>query len=890
MRHGRTINGSRFHLGLLSLTAVAIAACLATGPGAVASAQGTPGDLPPPAPATTPATGPATAASTEPSTAPSDAPLGAELATQPAAVPATQPDAQDSAAVEALMHSAKSLSTSARFGRADRLIALTAMAYRLDPSNCQVNWMLGNIYQSQLRLVDASRRFNVCVTASPDEFAQALQWIDTTRRALQTAEGQIAFLQGVMARKDLAGYIRAEAAAQEALILYGNYDRAGAAKAVEQSLQLDSRQLTALNLKLSSATQPAERATIMVDMLQGAPSYDSAAWSLGNLLSSVGMYDEAMAFFEYAWQVRQFRRNDLTTIESQMFVTDYFNVMIDAAAWGNDPKLAARAIEIFQPMLKHYTRSVDLRTLLVEAYRMAGQAEQANKLVTEMSDYYVARAKEQAADSSAPLAAEMAWFYLVTKPDAQQALLFARKAVELNSVNPGYQRILGAAELASSQASLKTAGLGRLKDMLDRDVYAAVLLAIHTDATAGDDQEAVQLKAKAMAAALDFGRSGPAFRRLMAALPSVRKDLKDAAARQQVAKAMDAFDRQTLAMILTPEKFVSVTFKAPESVITGQKLPIEATLTNLSGRDIPLGTQGMINPVVRFTAVVMRDGKEQARFSELPMAVWPAPKYLAAGKSLTTTVRLDSGDLAAYLDASPLDEFVLRIEPMIDPIEQITPTREVRGGLKRDFASGLPTLKVEPLTIARRTLLSAAKARPDNAPMTASDAYKSMLGVIAQDQIIRGQLDDKLRSAVQVGSLLTLARRVEQNRGSLPEGVSKVFDKWQLVSMLQALLKDESPLVRSAAIVSMGDVTLDGFTKSPLPVTGNFYDKLFKPLTTDPHPLVRLRMAELLAVSGIKDAQALLKDFSNDKDPLIAQLATEFLTLINRETKPEERP
>ncbi|MFB3893649.1 MAG: HEAT repeat domain-containing protein [Phycisphaerae bacterium] len=839
---------------------------------------------------------PAQAQTTTPASAPA-------TSTAPAASP------EDAMACESLRHSFRELSIREAPARAARMIALVGFADKLVPGDCRTKLLLASVYEAQAQIAKALAALQPCAEADPSDHVLAMRWLRLKLIAEDSADGRVRVLRDIANSPGQTDATRSEAAARCGRVLLGMPDsKREAMKAFDQALKFDPGQPLAITDRLSNIASPTplERLDGMLNMLQGNPTYFQASAEAANVLDGAGVYDRAVEFYEYTWKIYQLRKQEDLSRGTQTFLTQYFNGLLDAAqalhktgpastpaggpgergpaklpsasapataaAAGDMPlkggpvdfvpseaqaDMARKAIKIFEPLIEKYPQSVDLRSMLVEAYRAAGLPEKADAAVKDMEAAYVKKTKD-AITLSSNLAGEMAWFYVMTLPDPAKALDFAQKAESINATDADVQRVLGAAELLSPKADFRRKGFERLGYLArGGDNYSAVLLAEYD--LANDDKTGFMEMARAVAGR---GRSGPAFRRLCQLADGAGIDVplaRDARNMQEdLRKRLGQFDPRYLEVALAPDKYISVTIKpAPASVSVGQPLVVEAVLTDLSDLKIPLGDWGLFSPTIGFTALAPQ-GDKAGPFKELPMAVWPAPRYLVKGQQpLSCKARLDVGALAAYLNCRPLEDVTITIESMVDPVQK-----------ESKFNSSLPSLRVEPVTITRTSLLTLAPDADLTSDAGLVKAYTTMLGVITQKDILRGELPQRMLAARRVAALLSYAQAVEAGKATLPKALVGTFDRLTILAMFQALLKDPSATVRAEAITAMEGLAPDEHVVA-----------LVRPLVDDPSPLVRLRVAELLGANWPKRAvgqDKILEQLAGDADPQVKMMAGAF--------------
>ena len=751
--------------------------------------------------------------------------------------PASAAAAEDLLAAESLKHSAISLvyAPPGTPARAGRLVAAARFAESLNPGDPRIALLLADICESQGRLPEAADAARRALAANPQDYALGLRWLRLKLATLQTAEQRVKFLDSVAGDAGLPGELEAEAAAQAGEILRRQGRSADAIDQFELALRLDPYNPAAVQGRLALRSDPTtvDRAASMLRLLRGNPFAVSIAWELAVLLGTLGLHEQALEFFDYAWTLSQRPSADQAGLP--LLATQYFNAMLDAGRF--EP-----AVKKFSPMPGRFGQGADMSSLLIEAYRRLGEQQEADRIVQAMQGAYEARKSEAAA--SASLAGELAWFNLLTLGRPAEALAYARQAAAIRSDDSVTQRILGFSELSSGDPKLVAEGKARLDRIVTKDVYAAAFLAEHAfsrgDAAAGQ---------KAILSGAALTRSGPAFRRLLAVARKQNVTIPPARGSVEARELVKAFDRRCLEMALAPERFIAVEIRPlSERVRVGEALEIEAVLANRSAVDVSVGDWGLLSPVLSLKASVQ--GRPAETFANLPLAVWAAPRYLRPAKTLRCVTRIDVAELALFLASNPLEELSLVVTPSLDPVARGT-----------TFESALPSVAVKGVTITRMSLLGPL----DNAQGDAwSRAYRSALVEIVRD-IKKGQLPARMRSARQVGALLRLVDNVAKSRARLPKPLAGVVTKPMLLSMMRAELQDASCAVRSEMIAALDGVDLDRIML-----------KLLGPAVEDQSSLVRFRVVESYGVARLPALETSVDYLARDKDERVRMMAQAF--------------
>jgi len=713
--------------------------------------------------------------------------------------------------------------------RAARMVVLCRFADRLWPGEPQTKLLLADIdYAAGDRAAEAAALADY-LRAFPADHARQVRWMQASLVPLNTARQRIDFLKAQTQRDDLAPAVRAVMFSAHARIAYGQGDLAGTAELADKALKLDRFCPDALRLQalLRKDPTPAERLATHLGLLQGDCRDWTQAWQAGVVLSEAGLHADALGFYEHAWRAAAAGEGPKGRPEA--LTVQYCNALLDAG----QPQ---KAISEFGAAAAGGGNRIDLMSLLVEAYRAADQQAKAADLVRAMEAHY--RASSRGAVLSLPAEAELGWFYVATADRAELARTHAELALKGDPNNVVYRRIMGVVDLLGGR---RDEGRKRLEPLVDKDLYAAVYLARDYDA-AGQAADARRV----ILAGAALTRSGPAYRQLAALAKRLAVELPAVAGAAAMAEALKRFDRRYLQAVQEPEKFLRVSVRAAQTpVACGQPIALEATLTNIGSIDLPVGQEGLLCATMAFQAVAgTGPGLSAARFTDLPTAVWPAPRYLRAGQSVSCEVRLDAGGLAETLARRPLEDLSISTAGVLDPV---APGR-----------SSLPGLKADAVVIARTGLLGDLRGQK---PADLPAAYRRLLGRMV-GQIRRGTLPQRMLTARQIGSLLAYAREVELARARPPEGLAGAIDKMVLLSMMRAVLGDPSPAVRQEMVAALAPAPLDATTVAVL-----------APAVGDAAPMVRCRAISLLAGARTEGYETLVNHFAADSDELVRAMA-----------------
>jgi tetratricopeptide (TPR) repeat protein len=755
-------------------------------------------------------------------------PAPAETGPSHAAV-AVAPSAADS-----LLHSAVGLvhAPADTPGRAGRLVVLLEAAVRLNPDDPATCRLLADVQESRGRTAEAAAALETCRAARGRPcYTTDCRWLALLLDQRKTAEQRIALLEGLLNRTDLPAGVRAVAAARLGGLHRGRGELDEAHRAYRRALELDPANPDAAEglLAVTEDPAPADRTAALLQLLRGNPKAVAVAWDLAALLDALGLHAESLTFYEHAWQTATSTGG--AEALSSAFVTEYCNAMLNAERY-------AEALRRFRPLLEQFPDNLDLRALCVEAYRAVGQRDDAEAVLQSMVDRYETRAATDG--DSALLVAERAWFNLITRRHARTALAYAQRAAEMQGEDDFVRRVLAACRVRTGQFQ---AGLDVLKELRDRDVYAAVFLAEALFQLGEADPAA-----EALRSAVQQSRSGPAYRRAGELAEQYEVSLPPAPGADGAAEVVAEAELGALAMGRSPERYVAVELRAAAPAVeVGEPLEVTATLTNVGDRSVPIGEWGLLTPTMSFEVAV-----GDRRLSKLPLLSWASPRHIEPGNSVTATCRLDVAELDTLLARRPLDDVSLTVRPTLDPVT----------GPDGEVVSALPQVQVAPVSITRTGLI-----RPDDRDSVRlwQQGFEQLMDRLGE-RLATGTVEQRMLAARRVGALLSAGKAAARGEVTVPPAMRGRLSDEPVLALLERALGDDLPAVRAEMLKALLDCPLD---ESILHRLGRVFD--------DPDPLVRMRAAELLGASDTPDKQTPLRFLASDSEELVRRMAELFL-------------
>lgn len=734
-------------------------------------------------------------------------------------------------AAESLRHDAQSLllepDATARAGRIFALVQAAEALKDENPATCRI---LADIYAVRSQPEKAAEALANCLRSDAVDDAMGRRWLSLRLAALQTADDRIEMLEALLDDTALSGTVRAEAAVELGRIRLGQNEKSVAAAMFLRALRADPGNPEALSAMLQTrlGLDAEQRGAYVIRLHQALPRNEAAAVGAASALGELGLHSRAVDLFDYIGKLREKMGIEHS---ADAFISARCNALLDAGRYDE-------VIGLLEPMLEKTNEYSDLYLPLIEAYQRKQNVQAADDLIGAAEKYMKAQLKDK------PLTAETAlrlgWFYVITKPDAQQAMSYAQAASQLQPDSPLGKRVYGISLLQTKQAEK---GAELLEPLVASDPWAAVLLAQHY-LQQDDKTRAVRILERANLTS----RSGPAARQLAelaGQLDVKRPQPKGAAA------AAAAFDASLTLRnwVLQPQLALRVELQAPrEQVVPGEGIEVVVALQNRTDKPLPMGPDGLARPMVALKAVT-GGGKS---FASLPMVVLPSGRLLQPHQTVRRKVRIDVADLQQTLIQAPFSRAAITVSGTFDP------GMDAEG----QTVSLSSSVKVDPVVIVRSPLVSPPAS---DAAAGWRQAYQAALMAL-QRKTESKDVAQRAAAARQVASLLAAARRVELGEASLPAALANVTLKSDAFDFYRKLMLDPSPVVRAEMVSSLRFVPLSRDLLKPL---GRRFD--------DPSWLVRLRVAETVGQSDTPGRKVILDYLAADKVAYVVNMARAFL-------------
>jgi tetratricopeptide (TPR) repeat protein len=697
---------------------------------------------------------------------------------------------------------------------------LLRAAVRLDPQLGEAHAWLYELALLRGDLPAAQAALESLLAAEPENLGAVAQWLAVGLENRDTVEEREAWLNGLLAEstsRARQSMIHVHLARLAELRL----ERSAALAHSQKAGALDpwNAEAVAYELELLEPdTPPATWLRSALRLLELCPFDADTTWQIAQLLDSVGLEDEAEAFYNHVRDIHarthagaplpgsrllQLARHAVATGNVAEATT-----LVEEAI-GRDPAVAAEAGLLYSWLLGAQGRQLEMdRARRLLARRFAGLHEPSAHSVNEV--------------------AQAAWFYCVLQAQPERALLLAENAAARAPRDVFVQRVLGWALAANART---VEAVQTLLPLAGRDPYAAFKLA-EFSIEAGDDAVAQRILNDLTNVPL-VGPERDFLERLGYALPTPRPPA-------EVVAALADFKRVVLTFHKDPGRFLEAAVRPEQrSMAVGEPWWAEFSLTSRAEFPITLGPEGMVNPV--FLLSFELEGDRKREYPYLLAVPLDGPRAVAPGATVRIRRTIDVGAVRRVSRKTPqhVQRVVLRV--LLDPVR--------KPGTAGQWEPSLGGQELRPVYFSR-------------APLAASQEAVHVL----LRQLQAPTEPPRLLAIEQLAQL-----RGEQQRASLgqlsytPEAVPERPVRSALVAALEA----QSWELRVRALDALQNVGLDARTWQAATAC-----------LEHPHWAVRLMAVRLLGerkgAAGLERARRIAEE---DEDELVRALAASYVRM-----------
>lgn len=575
---------------------------------------------------------------------------------------------------------------------------------------------------------------------------------------------------------------------------------------------------------LPTSTPPHERLAAILAVLRTDPTAIEPAWQGAFLLDELEYHADAQFLYEHAFRTHARRHtNQRPPIEC------FLRAAENALARGQRDEAAAylgAAGDVD-------TSDLGAAIWAGELFERAGVRERAREVRSRLDPTAAAIAAAPESVDTDRLA-QAAWYYVAVDSQPDKARSLAESALRRGAENTIATRALGWAQAASGSTDEARATLSKIAA---EDVFATMKLAELLRKSADEDGAKRVLSALREPPPLGLARE----LLVRAGWQPPASQPKDR--RPEIAAILGTFDRGVFEFDRDPAKFFDAALEIenpnPEP---GQPWRAAFSLTSRASFPIPLGPEGLVNPVFLLSFRVDADQpKEYPALFAVNVNRW---RFLAPGATIRVKRTLDVGPLRSVSQRFPQESIRVTTFPLFDPA-MTSDGRWLPSPTGRD----LP-----PTSLTRRP------ADPR------SEGIEARLAAMNGDSIAA-----RFLAMESLANLLGEAER--QAAGRTSRGSPVAIPTERVAGSLRAALTAESWETRVRALDAFSAAGLDERTLAAV-----------RECARHPHWLVRLMSVRLLARLGRAFAEDAQRIADSDADTLVRDMARAVLARL--ETAP----
>ena len=530
-----------------------------------------------------------------------------------------------------------------------RIRTLLRAALRLDPSNTQACVWLYELARLDGRSQEATDMLGRLVTANPDNLAAFTNWIEAAPPDVQTVERRKTWLNGLlqqMPQPERQALIHV----QSARLAHQQLDSSAAEENLQQALSLwpDCPETAAMILADLPADAPLqERLRANLRLLRTRPLDVDLVWQIGQLLDQNGFAEDARTFYEYALSV-----HEKLAPGWPLAVDRLLDLARNAEACGDDTQAADYAQRAVQ--MERGTYEADFYLY----WRLQGRANPAllNAIKGKLARAF-AEIKEPN-EWAVTLVAQAAWFYCIIDPQPLRALSLAENVAQRAQGDAFAQRVLGWAQALNARTD---DARRTLEKIAGNDPFAAYRLAAMLKEE-GNETEA----ARVVSELKRLPRQGYArtlLESLNLPLPTTRPVSEQY---PEVPAVLAEFDRRIFGFHADPQKYIQAGVKPLlNSLKVGQPWWIELSITNTGPFAVPLGPDGLINPVFLLSFKV--EGDRTRDYPQLMTMSIDYARFIPPGETIRVWRTVDLGPLRGVARRTPQHLLSITLSAILDP-------------------------------------------------------------------------------------------------------------------------------------------------------------------------------------------------------------------------------
>lgn len=504
----------------------------------------------------------------------------------------------------------------------------------------------------------------------PQNLFVQMRLIDAHVARLQTADARVAYLKQVVDAQSVHAEVRSHAAAQMARLYLEQSRTQQALETLRKSLLLNGLNLSALNMQLqltSNGSNPANRISLVLNMVKADPASIEAVLLVANDLANVGMVQQSLQWYGHAASMARPLGGLVGTAAK-----DYAAELLIAGQERAAAEITSRLLEKdnsdpgawFLTLLaeRNVKDRIDLvrnNALigLLNRVAMARQAIGVKGATTRPlgSDgvqtpdltgdaELLKKARPQDVQDYVAAVSDVAWFHVFFSANASEGASYIKA---IDAASPDQKDLTARLEgwMLLRTGKLEE-GRTKLAGVADRDPLAAlgmIRILRQDPSTAAEATDHARKLKKACA-------SGTLGALVHSELGDFVGELPPDATTEAIRDALDRFPREILKLGTAPQDFLAMRLQ-PQQVghDAGEPILVDVELRNSQQVPLVLGEGGVARDL---WLDVQTRGLTQQWVSGVSYEKVDGPVILQPGTTARWTVRLDRGPLAAILDRS----------------------------------------------------------------------------------------------------------------------------------------------------------------------------------------------------------------------------------------------
>ncbi len=704
------------------------------------------------------------------------------------------------------------------------LITLMKAGARLAPKAAEPYRWIAEIHDSFGSSEAAYDALEAFIERDEDHILARLKWIGLALQRRQTVEKREEFVEQQIAKASQYPAIASDGFQRLAEIALTRGDTASARQHIETALELMPLNVQANRLAYQLAEgkdQQITRVRVALRLITANPMQVNLVWQLANLLAELSLHKQAEGWYTYALDVHQAANPEDPPPPEVLY--DLAHNRFCAGELEAALQTCSQTVELRPDY-------VSARLLMVHILRRLRRGELAMGQIRALSDYFAKQSAEVVKTKDRDMAAQMAWFYALYDRKPDEAMRFAKIAIDGPDPTPAALRAYGFAALAKGDHKEAERVL---KDLAPTDQMAAVGLARVYLATKRAHRAVPVLQDAAR-----LRGTGIAREEINQMLDANGLSVPPVPDHPDVRELLAGFDRKPLDYYKQPEKYLRFTAAlARPEIAPGQPWYVVFTLENIGPFSVTIGSEMMISG--QAVVSVTTSGDKDRQFPGVAFVDLARKPVLAPGESIRHVQTVDIGPVRYAMRTTPRRKHQIVLGAILEPVQSPSGQWTHRlGGLSAPPAK------------ATRSALSPTSARID--------------------ELLTDLASPDSERATRAADVLACLLRAHHGR---KRGAAEK-DPLDPAPLQRALLVAATRTTSAADDAARRARIIEHFRHLPLT---NDVVKSLAPGLSDKEWLVRLTTTWLFASKqGAKFTRVAKRTADSDPDPLVRELAGAF--------------